>query len=92
MRLFARDDADPEMLGPVEMIRYAEPLVRAQHRVLDEDYMFWGNLADYLNHAANIPLKTGLRPAGWREFNRAREIALGYVRMAAPRALDASAG
>jgi hypothetical protein len=73
------------MLEPIERIRYAEQLMRREHRVLDEDYLFWGNLADYLNTAANIPEKTTHKPSDWREFNRAQDMATGYIRMSARR-------
>lgn len=86
------DDFDPEMLGPVEKIRYAEELIRREHRVLDDDWLFWGNLADHLNAAACIPEKTVHRPAEWREFNRAQDIATGYIRMAARKAAATTAG
>jgi hypothetical protein len=72
---------DPEMLEPVERIRYAEQLIRREHRVLDDDYLFWGNVADHLNEAANIPSKTAHTPGTWREFNRAQDMATGYIRM-----------
>jgi hypothetical protein len=74
---------DPEMLRPAEKIRYAEALIREHHRVLDDDWLFWGNVADYLNKAANIPSKTGNKPTDWREFNRAQDVATGYIRLAA---------
>jgi hypothetical protein len=79
----ARADAgnDPEMLPPVEKIRYAEQLMRREHRVLGPDYLFWGNLADYLNVAANIPERTNNKERDWREFNRAQDMATGYIRM-----------
>lgn len=79
----ARDLADdPEDLEPVAKIRYAEALIRAEHRVLDDDWLFWGNLADHLNDIANLPEKTGLRASDWREFNRAQDMATGLIRMA----------
>lgn len=76
-------EPDPELLDPVSKIRYAEALIRAQHRVTDEDQLFWGNLADYLNYAATIPFRYWNRSSDWREFNRAQDIATGYIRMAA---------
>lgn len=77
------DDFDPEMLEPVEKIRYAEQLMRSEHRVLGDDYLFWGNLADYLNMVAHTPEKTGNTQHDWREFNRAQDMATGYIRMSA---------
>ena len=75
---------DPEMLEPAEKIRYAEQLIRRQHPVMGDDYLFWGNVADYLNEAANLPERTGdKRPGKWREFNRAQDMATGYIRMSA---------
>ena len=76
-------DNDPEMLPPVERIRYAEQLIRHEHRVLSDDYLFWGNVADYLNVAANIPERTNNTDRDWREFNRALDMAAGYIRMSA---------
>ena len=69
---------DPEMLPPVEKIRYAERLIRREHRVVDDDYLFWGHVADHLNMAALIPEK--IKP-DWREFNDAQDMATGYIRM-----------
>lgn len=76
---------DPEMLGPVEKIRYAEQIIRHAHRVTDPDYLFWGKLADHLNETAHIPDKRpGFnRQSDWRQFNRAQDIATGYIRMSA---------
>jgi hypothetical protein len=75
---------DPEMLEPVEKIRYAEQLIRHDHPVLGDDYLFWGRVADHLNQAANIPGRTGdKRPSKWPEFNRAQDMATGYIRMSA---------
>jgi hypothetical protein len=75
------EDFDPEMLPPVEMIRHAEQLMRREHRILDDNYLFWGRVADYLNMAANIPERTGNKDRDRREFNRARDMATGYIRM-----------
>jgi len=75
--------SDPEMLGPAEKIRYAEQLIRAEHRVLDDDWLFWGKLADHLNFISHVPEKTGQRASDWREFNRAQDMATGYIRMSA---------
>lgn len=72
---------DPDALGPVEMIRYAERLIRALHYVLDDDWLFWGQLADHLNYIAHVPEKTGQRRSDWRDFNRAQAMATGYVGM-----------
>ena len=77
----AEEEFDAEMLPPVEKIRHAEQLMRREHRVVGDNWMFWGNLADYLNHAALIPEKTASTPGTWREFNRAQDIATGYIRM-----------
>lgn len=75
------EEFDPEMLPPVEKIRHAEQLIRREHRVVDDDWMFWGNLADHLNQAAHIPQRLGPSQRDWREFNRAQDIAIGYIRM-----------
>ena len=75
------DDFDPEMLPAVEKIRYAEQLIRREHRILDDDWIFWGNLADHLNMSALIPEKTSQKQNDWRTFNRAQDIATGYIRM-----------
>jgi hypothetical protein len=76
-------DNDPEMLPPVEKIRHAEQLIRHEHRVLGDDYLFWGKVADYLNVAANIPGRTNNADRDWREFSRAQDMATGYIRMSA---------
>jgi hypothetical protein len=74
---------DAEMLPPCEKIRYAEHLIRREHKVLDpdDDYLFWGSVADHLNVAANIPERTNNKDRDWREFNRAQDMATGYIRM-----------
>jgi hypothetical protein len=74
---------DPEMLGPVEKIRHAEGLIRAEHRVLGDDWLFWGKVADHLNDIAHVPEKAGQRESDWRAFNRAQDMATGYIRMSA---------
>jgi hypothetical protein len=76
---------DPEELDPVAKIRYAETLIRAEHWVTEDDWLFWGNLAGYLNDIAHVPEKTGHRPSDWRAFNRAQDMATGYIRMSAAR-------
>lgn len=79
----ARDLAnDPEDLEPVAKIRYAEALIRAEHWCTEDDWLFWGNFAGYLNNIANLPEKTRLRASDWREFNRAQDMATGLIRMA----------
>jgi hypothetical protein len=75
------EQPDPEDLEPVAKIRHAEFLMRREHRVLAPDYLFWGGVAGYLSNAANIPSKTGNKPADHREFNRAQDIATGYIQM-----------
>ncbi len=87
------DENDPEMLQPTEKIRYAEQLIRRERRVLDEDYLFWGNLADYFNDVANLPgrlhrMVGGGGPGEWRRFNRAQDMATGYIRMSANREIS----
>lgn len=74
---------DPELLDPVEKIRYAEQLIRREHRVLGDDYLFWGKVADYLNTTANIPtmISNLVRNSDWREFRRAQDMATGYIQM-----------
>ena len=80
----AHDTGDgPEWLPPSEKIRHAEQLIRHEHPVLGDDYLFWGKVADYLNTAANIPERTNNAGRDWREFNRAQDMATGYIRMSA---------
>jgi len=80
--MMTEPDPDPELLPPPEKIRHAEQLIRQDHRVLgDPDYLFWGKLADYLNVASHIPEKTGNKESDWREFNRAKDMAVGYIRL-----------
>jgi hypothetical protein len=86
------DESDPEMLDPVEKIRYAEQLIRAEHRILDDEWLFWGNLADHLNYIAHVPEKTVQRPSDRREFNRAQDMATGYIRMSAASAAAGGEG
>jgi hypothetical protein len=76
--------ADPEMLPPQEKIRFAEQLIRREHRRPQaEDYLFWRNLADYLNDIVHTPDRTGdKRPAKWRDFNCAQDMATGVIQMA----------
>ena len=83
---------DPEMLPAQELIRYAEQLIRTEHRVLGDDWKFWGQLADHLNEVAHVPDKSPdfTRPADWREFGRAQAMATGYVRMSARMAGEAA--
>lgn len=86
-----QQDFDPEELPAVEKIRYAERLIRREHHVLDDDYLFWGNLAAYLNVIAHTPELLNRRDSDWREFHRAQVMATGYIRMSAARA-EASRG
>jgi hypothetical protein len=79
-------EMDPEELNPVAKIRYAEGLIRREHWVTEEDWLFWGNLADHLNGIAQVPEKTAHRPSDWRAFNRAQDMATGLIRMSAARA------
>jgi hypothetical protein len=72
---------DPQMLPAVEKIRFAEQRIRQQHRVLDDDWLFWGQVADHLNETAHIPGLTDRRPRDVRAFNRAQTMATGYIRM-----------
>lgn len=80
-----RDDFDPEMLPAQAKIRYAEKLIRRDHKVLDDDWMFWGNLADQFNLVALFPDKVNQTHADWRVFNRFQDMATGYIRMVAAR-------
>lgn len=79
------DDFDPEMPDPVAKIRYAEALIRAEHWCTEDDWLFWGNLADFLNDVARTPDLTGQTPKDWRRFNGAQDMAAGYIRMSAAR-------
>lgn len=75
-------ESDPELLNPVEKIRYAERLIRRDHHILDDDWLFWGKVADHLNEMATIPERNAMDwPGKWRGFNRAQDIATGYIRM-----------
>lgn len=76
-----RNLTDPEDLGAQEKIRFAEALIRREHRVLDDDWMFWGHLADSLNDVAHTPDLIGQTPKDWRRFNNAQTMATGYIRM-----------
>jgi hypothetical protein len=76
----AWDEQDPELLGPQDLIRYAEQLIRREHHLADAGWDFWRHLADQLNWMAGIPDRTGTR-INWTEFNRAHSIAVGYLRM-----------
>lgn len=77
------EDNDPEMLPPQERIRYAEQLIRAEHKMLDDDWMFWREVADHLNYTAHVPDQNSQRASDWRAFNRAKDMATGYIRMSA---------
>jgi hypothetical protein len=81
MSVSPETDFDPQDLPAQEMIRYAERLIRAHHHVLDDDWLFWGSLADHLNFIAHVPDKIRQRDSDWREFNRAQVLALGYIQM-----------
>ena len=74
-------EGDPELLGAQDKIRYAEYLIREEHQVLAADFGFWGKIADYLNDVAHTPERTGNRPRDWTAFNRAQDMAGGYLRM-----------
>lgn len=78
-RALAAGENDPEMLAPVDRLYYASWLIRQNHRVVDDDWMIWGNLADHLEWAAGIPRRTGARQ-DWRAFNRAADLASGVIR------------
>ncbi len=71
------------MLPPVEKIRAAETMIRREHRVVDDDWRFWGAIADHLNVAALIPSRTSQTSRDWRQFNRAQDMANGYIQMSA---------
>lgn len=75
------EEGDWELLDPVSLILYAESMIRAEHRVTDADWLFWGNLAGYLNEAAAIQARTIIRSRDHREFNRAVSMARGCIRM-----------
>jgi hypothetical protein len=78
-RELAAEESDPEMLAPVDRLYYASWLIRDGHRVIDDDWMIWGNLADHLEWAAGIPRRTEARQ-DWRAFNRATDLASGIIR------------
>jgi hypothetical protein len=79
-RELAAEDNDPEMLSPVDRLYYASWLIRDGHRVIDDDWLLWGNLADHLEWAAGIPRRTGATQ-DWRAFNRAADLATGIIRL-----------
>ncbi len=79
----AAAEADPELLGAQDKIRFAEALIREEHPVLGAHFGFWGHLADYLNDVAHTPDRTRNSSRDWREFNNAQDIANGYLRMSA---------
>jgi hypothetical protein len=78
-RELAVADDDPENLTSVDRLYYASWLLRQNHRVMDDDWMVWGNLADHLEWAAHMPEKTGGHQ-DWRAFNRAADLASGVIR------------
>jgi hypothetical protein len=80
-REMAAAENDPEMLTSVDRLYYAAWLLRANHRVIDDDWLMWGNLAEQLEWAANIPQRTGVTPMPWREFNRLADLASGIIRV-----------
>ena len=86
MRREALAESDPELLGAVDRIRFAEDLIREDHPVLGADALFWGKLADILNRAAGIPGRTANTGGTWAEFTTAGDLATGYIRMARPSA------
>jgi hypothetical protein len=81
------DESDAEARGPVDTIRHAERLIRAEHHILADDWRFWGQLADHLNDIAHIPelIPGAVHDRDWRAFNRAVAMASGYIRMSAAR-------
>lgn len=79
-RELAAEDNDPEMLSPVDRLCYASWLLRENHRVVDDDWLMWGSLADHLEWAAGIPRRTGATQ-DWRAFNRAADLASGIIRI-----------
>jgi hypothetical protein len=85
MRREAMAENDPELLCTVDQIRFAEDLMREDHRSpLGPDALFWGKLADLLNRAATIPDGWREHRAPWAEFNTYGDLATGYIRMAKP--------
>jgi len=78
----AAEDNDPEMLIGPDVIRYAEALIREDHRVISPDFQFWGAIADYLNDIASLPDRPGAQTPNWAtRFNLAVSTAVGYIRM-----------
>lgn len=85
MRREAMAENDPELLGTVDRIRFAEQLMREDHhRVVGPDALFWGKLADWLNRAAGIPDAESDTGGSWSGFSLAGDLATGYIRMAKP--------
>jgi hypothetical protein len=81
-RRAAAAEGDPELLIGQDIIRYAEALIREDHRVLSPGFQFWGGVADWLNHTATLPDRPGAQNTGaWSRFNGAISTAVGYIRM-----------
>jgi hypothetical protein len=70
---------DPEDLPAPELMRYAEQLIRDDHKALDPDWAFWVSVADHLNVMSHTPEKTSNRHSDWSAFNRATSMAIGYI-------------
>jgi hypothetical protein len=81
-RCAAAEQNDPEMLIGPDIIRYAESLMRDDHRILAPDFQFWGSIADILNDTASLPDRPGAQTPNWAtRFNRTVTAAVGYIRM-----------
>jgi hypothetical protein len=72
---------DPELLFGQDLIRYAEALMREDHRVLAPDFQFWGGVADWLNHIACVPDKPAATLGERSRFSGTVSTAVGYIRM-----------
>lgn len=72
---------DPTLLIGQDIIRYAEYLMREEHRVLEDGFQFWGGVADWLNYIACTPDKSGQTTSDWSRFNGAISTAVGYIEM-----------
>lgn len=75
-------EGDPVLLVGQDIIRYAEALMREEHRVLGDDFQFWGGVADWFNDIACLPERRAAQTSSaWSRFNSAIRTAVGYIRM-----------
>jgi hypothetical protein len=69
----------------VATIYEAEVLMRSQHRIIDSEWKFWGEVADWLNSEASRGLTGDVRSQrDVRMFNRAHSAAAAYLEAFGP--------